>query len=56
MADPASATEAWVYITPDELKKLETSGLEFIITNADLNAQSRNFWDQAVLESYHNYN
>jgi len=56
MDEPASSNEAWVYITPDELKKLEASGLEFIITNPDLNAYSKNFWDRAILESYHNYN
>ena len=46
---------AWVYLTPEELPRLEASGLEFIITNPDLNAHSKNFWDQAVLESYHNF-
>jgi len=47
---------SWVYLTPAELEKLEASGLEYVITNPDLNACSKNFWDQAILESYHNYN
>lgn len=46
---------ARVYITPDELIKLRASGLEFTITQPDLNASSLNFWDQPALESYHNY-
>ncbi|NQV02529.1 MAG: T9SS type A sorting domain-containing protein [Bacteroidia bacterium] len=58
MDEPASqdgVVMAWVYVTPPELKKLEASGLEYVITNADLNAHSQHFWDQAILESYHNY-
>ncbi len=47
---------AWVYVTPSELEKLQASGLEYIITNPDLNSHSLNFWDQSILESYHNYN
>lgn len=47
---------AWVYVTPAELEKLKISGLEYIITQPDLNSHSRNFWDNSILESYHNYN
>ncbi|MFH1295759.1 MAG: M14 family zinc carboxypeptidase [Bacteroidota bacterium] len=47
---------AWVYLTPSELEKLKASGLEYVITNPDLNTHSLHFWDQAVLENYHNYN
>jgi len=47
---------AWVYLTPAELEKLKTSGLEYVINNYDLNYTSRHFWDRSVLESYHNYN
>jgi PKD repeat protein len=46
---------AWVYLTPTELEKLNNSGLEYTITNPDLNAHSQQFWDRPVLESYHNY-
>ncbi|MFC2101870.1 M14 family zinc carboxypeptidase [Bacteroidota bacterium] len=47
---------AWVYATPAEMETLQASGLDYVITRPDLNAHSQNFWDQAILESYHNYN
>lgn len=47
---------AWVYLTPQELVTLKASGLEYRITVPDLDARSRNFWDQIPMESYHNYN
>ncbi|TSA26047.1 MAG: T9SS C-terminal target domain-containing protein [Bacteroidetes bacterium] len=46
---------AWITLTPAELEKLKASGLEYVITNPDLNASGQHFRDQAVLESYHNY-
>ncbi|MFH1160315.1 MAG: M14 family zinc carboxypeptidase [bacterium] len=57
MDEPAygETLTAWVYLIPSELAKLKASGLEYIITNPDLNAYSQHFWDQSVLESYHNY-
>ncbi|MBN1198780.1 MAG: T9SS type A sorting domain-containing protein [Bacteroidales bacterium] len=59
MDEPAmenGALMAWVYLTPQELVRLQASGLDFTITNPDLNTRSQNFWDQLPLESYHNYN
>ncbi|MBE0647417.1 MAG: T9SS type A sorting domain-containing protein [Bacteroidales bacterium] len=47
---------AWVYVTPAEMEKLQASGLEIVVTNPDLNSHSQGFWDQSILESYHNYN
>lgn len=59
MDEPAmenDALMAWVYLTPQELVNLQASGLDYVITDPDLNARSLNFWDQIPMESYHNYN
>lgn len=42
-----------VYVTPQELKKIERSGLRYEITKADLNNYYRDFW--LTRDAYHNY-
>jgi hypothetical protein len=44
---------ALMYVTPDELKLLEKTGLGFEITKENLNKYYENFWENR--ESYHNY-
>jgi len=44
---------ALMYVTPDELQKVEQTGLQFQITKENLNEYYRDFWE--TREAYHNY-
>jgi hypothetical protein len=50
MGDKAAAT---LYVTPDELQKLEMSGLPYQITISDLNEHYRDFWRKKHTASYY---
>jgi len=48
-------TVMYVYVTPPELSYLRLAGLKCEILVSNLNEKSKHFWDNPLVESYHNY-
>lgn len=44
----------WLYLVPEELEKLEATGISYTIAKENLNEYFRGFWDERV-EGYHSY-